>query len=92
MPQTEVSLHGGVPILMACLKTSNVQTYENVVGALWNCGLSPLNTGSLRASGAPEYLVHPVPGRWLLPVQPLQPVPATAGGPSTTFLTQAVAV
>lgn len=57
---------GGAPILVACLKLGNVQTYENAVGALWNAGLDLTNTQSMRSSGAPGFLSQPVPEGWLL--------------------------
>ncbi|PNW76200.1 hypothetical protein CHLRE_12g544115v5 [Chlamydomonas reinhardtii] len=61
----QVALRGGVPILTACLKVSNPQTYENAAGALWNVGLDVRNNLVLQAAGAPEFLAHPVPNSWL---------------------------
>jgi hypothetical protein len=39
------------------------QTYDNLVGCLWNVGLLDENGPSLAAAGAPAHLVRPVPGR-----------------------------
>uniref|UniRef100_A0A383WL29 Uncharacterized protein n=1 Tax=Tetradesmus obliquus TaxID=3088 RepID=A0A383WL29_TETOB len=40
------------------------QTYDNLVGCLWNVGLLAENGPRLAAAGAPAHLVHPVPARW----------------------------
>ncbi|KAG2484368.1 hypothetical protein HYH03_016784 [Edaphochlamys debaryana] len=61
----EVALSGGVPILTACLRVSNPQTYENASGALWNVGLDVRNNLVLQAAGAPDFLARPVPDSWL---------------------------
>ncbi|KXZ53324.1 hypothetical protein GPECTOR_7g1218 [Gonium pectorale] len=69
----QVAMHGGVPILTACLKVSNSQTYENAAGALWNVGLDVRNGVVLQASGAPGFLARPVPEPWL--TRPGDPTP-----------------
>jgi len=58
---------GGAPILAACLKAANMQTYENASGALWNCGLDPAGSAALLAAGVPRFLATPVPQHWILP-------------------------
>jgi len=55
----------GIPILAACLRTPNIQTYENATGALWNVGLDANNTAALMNAGTPDYLAQPVPESWL---------------------------
>ncbi|WIA22456.1 hypothetical protein OEZ85_004754 [Tetradesmus obliquus] len=40
------------------------QTYDNLVGCLWNVGLLAENGPRLAAAGAPAHIVHPVPARW----------------------------
>ena len=45
---------------------SNLQTYENATGALWNVGLDVKNTAALQAASAPEFLSQPVPDSWLM--------------------------
>ncbi len=54
-----------MPILTACLKVANPQTYENASGALWNVGLDVRNGLALAAAGAPDFLATPVPPTWL---------------------------
>jgi hypothetical protein len=39
------------------------QTYDNLVGCLWNVGLLAGNGPRLAAAGAPAHLVRPVPDR-----------------------------
>jgi hypothetical protein len=39
------------------------QTYDNLVGCLWNVGLLAENGPRLAAAGAPAHLVRPVPAR-----------------------------
>ncbi|KAG2433810.1 hypothetical protein HXX76_008167 [Chlamydomonas incerta] len=91
----QVALRGGVPILTACLKVSNPQTYENSAGALWNVGLDVRNNLVLQAAGAPEFLAHPVPNSWLTRGESARPSAAgdEAGDASDVrdrvFLTQA---
>ncbi|KAF6262404.1 hypothetical protein COO60DRAFT_624366 [Scenedesmus sp. NREL 46B-D3] len=40
------------------------QTYDNLVGCLWNVGLLADNGPRLAAAGAPAHLARPVPARW----------------------------
>jgi hypothetical protein len=62
----QVCEQGGVALLLACLKLGSPQTFENATGALWNVGCHPRSAPFLVASGAPEYLAHPVPADWLV--------------------------
>ena len=56
----------GLAILAAATRVGNPQTYENSVGALWNCGLDLNNVEAMAASAVPEYLAVPVPQGWLM--------------------------
>ncbi len=66
MAVPQVGKVGGMAILVACLRTSNNQTYENATGALWNVGLDVNNTAALQAASAPDFLTQPVPEGWLM--------------------------
>lgn len=61
----QVAALRGVPLLLKLLTIRNPRTYENAVGALWNCGLEPGNSEAMMDAGAPTYLVKPVPDRWI---------------------------
>lgn len=41
------------------------QTYDNLVGLLWNVGLLDTNQPLLAAAGAPPHLSRPIPARWV---------------------------
>ena len=41
------------------------QTYDNLVGLLWNVGLLDINQPLLAAAGAPPHLARPIPARWV---------------------------
>lgn len=63
--------NGGAPILTACLKVANPQTYENATGALWNVGLDVRNNLMLMVSGQAHMYMpcigtnHPGISHWL---------------------------
>lgn len=50
-------------LLVALLDKASGQTYDNLVGCLWNVGLLADNAPRLAAAGAPAHLVQPVPAR-----------------------------
>eukprot|EP00878_Enallax_costatus_P027494 GHUV01029612.1.p1 GENE.GHUV01029612.1~~GHUV01029612.1.p1 ORF type:complete len:238 (+),score=87.35 GHUV01029612.1:886-1599(+) len=53
----------GLKLLVLLLSKADGQTYDNVVGCLWNVGLLEGNQEKLAAAGAPAHLVRPIPKR-----------------------------
>ncbi len=59
----DIAAAGGAETLVKLLKCSHAQTYDNVVGALWNLALLPDNQPLLKEAKAPAFLTRPVPAR-----------------------------
>jgi hypothetical protein len=62
--KAQVGCSGRLPLLVRLLDASKGgQTYDNLVGLLWNVGLLDCNQQLLAAAGAPRHLAHPLPAR-----------------------------
>lgn len=81
--------------LLLLLLLPQGQTYDNLVGLLWNVGLLDTNQPLLAAADAPGYLVQPIPARWTTLASSCAPAAAAAaaaaGSPAAAVATRGAA-